>query len=344
MKPLLLLRHNLLRASLLASLAGLLTGCAALLTPTVTLPANQPAEIFLPLPARQVAIISRYDATQLPYKKDRKVEVYRDGARAAVASVARQLGAEATFQPLRHDTLLHAAAGRMPVLPPAEVQALCRRWNVQSLLALEYFDAYMNQDDVVKEKDSSGNTSKTASYSLVVQTQWTLYDAQGQLLNQSAVDESRPYEQRQVLSGLLAAGPAMAKAGEKVQELADLAGTDYAQRYLPAQIAFVRDYYAGAELKEAVAGFTHNDWQASVAPLTALAGSPDAKLASQAAYNLSVAYEALNDLNAALRWATEAAQKSPADNHTRRVQEVRQRQQTAAAFEAQRAAYEGTKP
>lgn len=326
---------------ILGGLGWLLAGCTALL-PTqyqpVAVTAQEPAEIFVMPAARQLAVINRFDAAQLTYTKEQKVEVFRAGAAEAVRAAVRQLQADSTFRLAPHDTLVHAAAGVAAPLPTATVQQLCRHWRARGLLALESFDASMRQDEVVKQEDSDGSTSKTAAYSLVVRTRWTLYDAQGKVLNQSTAEVARPYQQRAVLSGLLAAGPALAQAGAKVQELAGLAGTEYGQRYLPKQLTLERNYYTSRELETAAASLHRRDWVAAATPLKTLAASADAKLAAKAAYNLSVVYEAINDLDEALRWATQAEQKAPNDRHTRRVQELRQRQKATAEWETQRAA------
>jgi|GEM_PF-2411472 len=345
---LLTLRNTALTSSCGLALSGLLTGCAALLPaqfqPAITIRATEPAEIFLVPAARQVAVISRYDAAQLPYSKERKVEVMRAGAAQAVDAALRQLTAEPSFRATRHDTLVQAAAGEAPPLPAATVRALCRRWNVPSLLALEGFEASMRQDQVVKEKSSDGSTSKTAAYSVVVRTQWTLYDAQGQVLNHSGTEAARPYQQRTVMSGLLAAGPALAAAGDAVQELAQQAGTQYARRYTPTQLTLERDYYTSRGLEAATAALEQRDWPAALAPLQKLAATSDTKLASRAAYNLSVVYEALDNLEEALRWATKAEQQAPTDRHAHRVLALRQRQQAAAIWEAQQVATGAVEP
>lgn len=166
------LRNAALTGGCWLALGGLLTGCAALLSvqmqPAITITAHEPAEIFLLPTARQVAVISRYDAAQLPYSKERKVDVMRAGADQTMDAALRRLTAEPGFRATRYDTLVQATAGGASPLLVATVQALCRRWNVPSLLALESFEATMRQDEVVKKKDSDGSTSKTAAYSLVV--------------------------------------------------------------------------------------------------------------------------------------------------------------------------------
>lgn len=350
MKPLVPLRNVPRRWLLLSSLSGLLTGCLAALPVEyqqniVTFAADEPAEIFLAPAARQLAVMSRYDADQLPYTKERKTEVFRSGAVKALETVRHELTSEPTFRLVRPDTLVRATAGAAPPLPAAEVQALCRRWGAQSLLALEGFDATMRQDNVEKETSSGGTVTRTAFYSLVVRTHWGLYDAQGQGLNQSTVEVVRPYEKRPVGSGLLAVGPALANAGDRVHELAGLAATQYAQRYSPKRVILRRDYYAGRELQAAANYLQRSDWPAAAALLKPLTTGSDAKLASRAAYNLSVLHEATTDLAEALRWAIQAEQLAPGDKHARRVQALRLRQQTTAAWQAQQLSLtEGIKP
>lgn len=164
------------------------------------------------------------------------------------------------------------------------------------------------------------------------------------MLNHSGTEAARPYQQRPVVSGLLAAGPALAAAGDAVQELARQAGTQYARRYIPTELTLERTYYTGQGLEAATAALLQQDWPAALAPLQKLASNSDTKLASRASYNLSVVHEALDNLDEALRWATQAERQAPTDRHARRVQALRQRQQAAAIWDAQRKATEAAKP
>ena len=351
MKLLLALRKSAAgRWLALGGTGWLLAGCLAALpaeyqSNAVTFAAYEAAEIFLAPAARQVLVINRFDAGQLPYSKERKTEIFRAGAAEALATVVRELSFEPTFRLERRDTLVRATAKVAPPLPAAEVQALCRRGQAQSLLALEGFEATMRQDDVEKETSSDGTITRTAFYSLVVRTHWGLYDAQGKLLHQSKAEVAEPYDKRQVHSGLLALGPALANAGDRLHVLAGLAAAQYARRYTPKHISLRRDYYVGRELQAAADHLQQSDWLAAAALLKPLAAGPDAKLASQAAYNLSVAHEATSNLAEALHWAMQAEQLSPGDKHARRVQVVLQRQQAVAALQAQQPiATEGAKP
>ena len=340
----------------LGLLNGLLMGCLAASPmqnqqPVVSFVTKVPPQIILPPAVRQVALINRFEAARLRYTKKRKTEAFRAGAAEAVETVISRLAAEPSLQLMRHDTLVEGSAATAPPLAAAVVQLLCRQWHTSHLLALEGFDAVTRKEGIGWEKNSDGSGTKSVAYALVVRTRWTLYDAKGRILDQSKAEAARPYErtagsyEKQPVENIrLAFGPALATAGDAIRELAGSAGAQYARRYLPRDTIMHREYYAGGALTAAADRLQQHDWVGAAALLKDLAANPDALLASRAAHNLSVVYEATADLAEALRWAAQAQAKAPGDLPVRRVQVLLERQQATTKGQAQRPTLENTPP
>ena len=306
--------------------------------PVVSFVTSVPAEIVLPPAARQIALLNRYEASQVRFAGKRKTEALRAGAAEAVEAVARRLAAELTWQLARHDTLVAGAAA--PPLAAAAVQALCQRCPTPHLLALEGFEAATRKAGTEWEIHGRGTVSKTVAYDLVVRTRWTLYDAQGRVLHRSTAETARPYDNQSGDALQITIAKGVAGAGDAIREMAGFTGEQYARRYLPRDTTLQREYYAGGDLAAAGVQVQQHDWVGAVALLKGLAGSPDALVASQAAHNLSVVYEATGDLDEALRWAGQAQAKDPGDPATRRVLVLQERQQAAIKRQAHRAAVE----
>lgn len=328
-------------------LNGLLTGRAAASPrqtrpPAVSFVARVPADVVLSPGARHLALLNRCDAPRARFAGQRKTDALRAGAAAAVDAVARRLAAELDWQLTRRDTL--AAGTVAPPLAAAAVQALCKRWHTPRLLALEGFEAATRKAGTDWELRGRGTVSRTVAYDLVVRTHWALYDAQGRVLHRATAETARPHDRQSGDDFQPTIAKGVAGAGDAIREMAGYTGEQYARRYLPRDTALVREYYAGGDLAAAGVRVQQHDWAGAAALLQGLAGSPDARVASQAAHNLSVVCEATGDLDEALRWAAHARATAPGDPAARRVLELQERQQAALKRQARRAAGENVSP
>ncbi|WP_205503325.1 DUF6340 family protein [Rufibacter psychrotolerans] len=275
-------------------------GCTSILY----LDREQPAVVQLPDSTLSLLLVQRYDASLLPYKKDRKIEVYRDGARQALDAVQHELSLDSGFQVVLADSSLFLKKSTEErLLNQQKVQQLCREYNTSLLLVLDTLDAYMEQTTVTRDKDEKGNVSKTAEYSLVVTAKWKLFNQEGKLLDEAFLTQSEPYSSRAVISGLFALGPAMANAGEAVNRNAASLGRQYAQRFYPTKLTIAKEYYHQKELAQAAEMIRLSEWEKASELLVPLASGKASAVTGKAAYNLAVINEIQGNLPEAKRWA-----------------------------------------
>lgn len=87
----------------------------------------------------------------------------------------------------------------------ATVDSLLQQYHAGILVVLQAYDAGFNQDEIVRNTNSSGGTEKTAFYSVFFTTNASIYQANNWY--SKTVQVSLPHSKRSVLSGLLARGP-----------------------------------------------------------------------------------------------------------------------------------------
>lgn len=169
------------------------------------------------------------------------------------------------------------------------------------LLVLEAFSIGTNSETEVEE-DEDGSTSRTANYYLIVTAGLSLYSNSGDLVNRSTVGRSELYKSRWALGGIALFDPSIYKAEKDIRYLAKFVAEDYINKFYPATETVQGKIYTGKELKEAADYCKDQHWDEAIELLKPLAVSPDPKISSKAAYNLSVAYEAIGNDRASELW------------------------------------------
>ncbi|MFD3000987.1 hypothetical protein ACFS7Z_11480 [Pontibacter toksunensis] len=167
----------------------------------------------------KVLIMSRFNPDQLPYKQEKKVEVYADGAIHALAGVVDAIDEDGNYTLVGTDTAGYTLVGSGADLTPAQVQEMYRQQPHHLLLTLDHFDTFLEQE-VVREKDEDGDITKTAHYTLFSKSDWTLYDSTGTIFDRATLSWNELYNSRGVISGLFAIGPAISNAGPVINNLA----------------------------------------------------------------------------------------------------------------------------
>jgi hypothetical protein len=150
----------------------------------------------------------------LPLSKNRE-EVVTETKRIYIDSLYQRLQKELPLtiildSLISPDDKLRAMQGDSIILA-----AIGRRHNAALVMVLtDYFGGF-NQDEVKKEKQSDGSTSKTAYYSVYFNTNWIIW--QDTAMRKKNVLASQPHSDRSVVSGLFARGPGY-KANRKAIE------------------------------------------------------------------------------------------------------------------------------
>ncbi|PKV75850.1 DUF6340 family protein [Pontibacter ramchanderi] len=256
----------------------------------------------------KVLVVNRYDpSVQASNKNSNVAEVLREGAYQAAGGVMGAVYNDSTFVLINSEQAVTLAPSSSQ-LSKSEVQDLYIQYRPHLILSLDKFDTrFGKQVDTYEDED--GYKTKTANFDLVVASTWSLYDSTGVVLDQATIEKTEYYDSRTVVSGLLAIGPAMGKAGPVVNQLAVETGYSYWDRFYPQPLLLVRQIYTGKPFQDLNLMLLMGEFQQAINKLQPLAQDLSTKTGIRAAHNLAIAYEAAGDYEQATYWARQAQGK-----------------------------------
>jgi hypothetical protein len=297
--------RKLLRSVLLSSLLAFqLVGCTSL----ISIETTQPPAVSVAPSQWKVLVVNRYDAAaQASNKNENVTAVLRDGAYQAAGGVMGAIYNDSTFVLVNPDQAISLPASTER-LNGEEVGALFKQYGPHLILTLDKFKTGFGKV-MDSYEDEDGFKTKIANYDLVVASTWSLYDSTGMLLDQATVEQQEFYDSRTVVSGLLAFGPAMGKAGPVVNRLAVETGYSYWDRFYPQPTLLVRQIHMASPLQGAHIMLLMGQFQQAITTLQPLAQDLSSKTGIKAAHNLAIAYEAAGDYEQATYWARQAESK-----------------------------------
>jgi hypothetical protein len=299
MKP-----SKLLLPFLWSMLAFQLSSC----TTIVTVESVRPPVVQVQPDQWKVLVVNRFDAASQTADKNGNVqEVLRAGAYQAAGGAMGAVFNDSTFVLINPDQAIPLPASTNR-LSQQQAAALYTQYRAHLILTLDKFDARLGKE-VSTYEDEDGFRSKTADYDLIVSSTFTLYDSVGTLLDQATVRQQELYDSRAVVSGLLAIGPAMGKAGPTINRLAVETGYSYWDRFYPQPQLLVRQVHMANTLNNATMQLLSGQFQQAIGTLLPLAQDPNNKRNAKAAHNLAIAYEATGDYEQANYWARQAQSK-----------------------------------
>lgn len=295
---------KLFAAPLWAVLAFQLSSCATM----ITMETVRPPVVRVSPDQWKVLVVNRYDAAaQASNKNENVIAVLRDGAYQAAGGAMGAIYNDSTFVLVNPDQAISLPASTER-LNGEEVDALFKQYGPHLILSLDKFKTGFGRE-VNSYEDEYGDKTKIANFDLVVASTWSLYDSTGALLDQATVEQQEFYDSRTVVSGLLAIGPAMGKAGPVVNRLAVETGYSYWDRFYPQPTLLVRQVHMASPLQQAHIMLLLGQFQQAIATLQPLAQDLSSKTGRKAAHNLAIAYEAAGDYQQATYWARQAESK-----------------------------------
>ncbi|GHA61167.1 DUF6340 family protein [Pontibacter akesuensis] len=269
----------------------------------------KPPEVAVTNAQWKVVAVNRYNPSLLTFNQEKKIAVFANGANEAFRGAVAAIMKDETFVLVHSDTSTYRAQAEQEQLTAGQVQEIYRQHPHHLLLSMDYFNTFFDQE-TVREEDEDGDVTKTAHYTLITRSYWTLYDSTGTVLDKITLSEEAPYQSRSVLSGLLAIGPSMGNAGPEVNGLAWNSGLRYWSRLSPQTVTYVRPYYSTKNLQYAAFKMATSDWASAISLLQPIADGEHKKDAARAAYNLAVVYEAMGNKEQAKHWARQAKQRN----------------------------------
>lgn len=250
----------------------------------------------------EVVAINRFNPKLLPQDDQRVVEVMTLGAREAFQGAVDAILDDSTFLLVHADTAAYQSAKKDEKLSQEQLKEIRLRHPYHLLLALNHFEVYME----LAQGDAGGGYDVFPYTRLYAQARWSLYDENGKELDEIAIEANDVLQ-----SGVsfLGATPSINKAAPAIYKLAWYAGYDYWARLYPQPDTYTRPYYNNKKLREATASMVMQDWELAIEQLEPIARSEE-RIATKAAYNLAIVYEALSMFNEAKYWARKAAEKN----------------------------------
>ncbi|WP_426581817.1 DUF6340 family protein [Mucilaginibacter sp. R-33] len=256
----------------------------------ITVPVNYAPKLELGHNETKIVVVNRFTVDSVANKNKRKRAVLKGGAYSAIETVAKQLD----MLPRIQTTVLADSVNLIADTTP--IKTLAEKYNANYVLTLDSLSA----DIPVELVDTM------EVYTTVVNTRFTLYESNGKyfkVLRGKAKDfhsESRYYG---IIAALLV-HPTVKGNGAAISQSAGNAAIDAIKDYLPSTLTNQRQLYADNDsLKVAINHMTAKRYNEAFKILNPIIDGPDLKLASHAAYNLAVLYEAQGDIEEALKAA-----------------------------------------
>ncbi|MDQ7949075.1 MAG: DUF6340 family protein [Pedobacter sp.] len=279
----------------------------------VPLTAQRSPAISFPEPTTRILVINRFDPKKVDFilRKEKKKEVYGRGIQAEIGQLLNEMESLKGIELIKQSDSLTMARNLKSeldstVLTVGEIRHLATKFGADYILALEDYDASFVQDEVVRSKNSDGTVKKVAKYSLAISSSWVLYDQDGKSFKELKGNVSKYHSEREVLSALLAIGPALGSNTKMVQEVSVQAAKQVAGYFKSQMITMNRPLYTDKPLKASANAIKNGNFDAAQQELEDLSKDTDAVLSSKAYYNLAI----LADLKGNRKMAIDLAEMS----------------------------------
>lgn len=264
----------------------------------ISVPVNYAPKLELGRYDIKVILVNRFTVDSLDIKNKRKRDVLKGGVYSAIAMAAKQLD----MLPRIKTTILADSVSLTADTTP--VKKLAEKYNANYVLTLDSLRA-----DIPMTLEDS-----TEIYHTVVNTKFTLYESNGnyfKVLRGKANDFHSESHYYGIFAALLV-HPTIKGNGPAISQSAGNAAIDAIKDYLPSTLTNQRQVYADNDsLKAAISHIAAKRYNEAFKILNPIIDGPDLKLASHAAYDLAVLYEAQGDIEEALKAAKLSNEKQP---------------------------------
>jgi len=299
-----------------------LAGCKT----TVSYTGLRPADVNLPSNVKSVLLLNRYK----PTKQNRWLNIVeglftgeilfadKRGVEQTLAGLQSRLQSGPKFTVSIANEIFEGTGTGMfpPPLQMADIDRLCKTYNVDAVIALEAFDSDINITAEPRQRKRTVNGKEVienfflASENVRINVGWRIYNgAGGAVIDQHQMYSSEVFTHEGNTAeiarrGLLFPADAIMRTGYS-------AGDGYGVRIAPSWVRYVREIYGRAapvsNMKVAKRMAVRGDWQQAADLWQKLANSARPKVAKRAMYNRAVAAEMLGKYDDALEWARKAA-------------------------------------
>ena len=168
-------------------------------------------------------------------------------------------------------------------------------------ISLTSFDVFFEQTHVDVTKESNGNKSREAYYDIVSDISYSLYD-KASLIKRRDLHQQRYHSSRNVVSGLLAAGPNVVSKREDAYRMTMQIWQEYLNYFFPGEKRLSRAVFTGKGFETVGQAISKNDYEAGLIESMRLIDDPDKTKAAKANYNCAVFMERKGQQDAARKY------------------------------------------
>jgi len=230
----------------------------------------------------------------------RKLKSLQAGAISAAKYAGVQLGR------LPHVKVINIVDSTLSITSTDSIKILATKYQSDYVLALNDFGA----DIAITAIDNA-----SAYYGSKVEVDFTLYISENGLSKKLKGIANAPQPQNLYLGFMasLVIRPTVGNSKGSIISSAEEATQIALQDYLPYTETYIRPVYNNKPLQPAVSEIFANHFDKAYSLLAPLLKDADPKLASKAAYNLAVVYEAQGDIDIAIDMAQQSLDKDKND-------------------------------
>lgn len=250
---------------------------------------------FSPKPTR-VLVAPLYRVEDLKIARDKKEDLVQECLDTLLAGMQSSAGLRNLAYELVRDTNPFRINGYPG--DPKSIMQLLEMHQSDLLIAIDGFRPYIMQGDVNVSESYSGSKSKTADYFIVVDGKLSIFNRDS-MLHEFPFRLSRFLKSRQVVSGLLAAGPSLVNNRESALALSMSMGVDLVEMLQPGKAQVSARLYTMKDLRELNRYIQQEDWASARAAVNILMESGERKVKGRAYYMSALLHQRESDYDAA---------------------------------------------
>ena len=160
-------------------------------------------------------------------------------------------------------------------------------------IAVSNFDVSFEQTRIDVTKDNSGSKSRQAYYDIVADISYSFY-AQGSLIKQRDLHQSRFHSSRSVASGLLAAGPNVVVQKDDAYRIIIESWQEYLNYFFPGEKMRNRPVFINKGFEAVGQALSKQDYETALTESLRFIDDPDKTKAARSCYNCAVFFERKN--------------------------------------------------
>lgn len=278
---------------------ALLSLCACDQMKYLTVPVDYNPKLAFKPDTTTILIVNQTDLNARGFT-GKKLKSLKAGAFTATKYAGIQLGQ------LQHVKIINLVDSALFNTNADSIKTLATKYHSDYILALNNFSADISM---------SALDNASAYYSSSVEVDFTLYIGENGLSKKLRGISNAPQPQNLYLGFVasLVIRPTVGNSKGSIVSSAEEATQMALQEYLPYTETYVRPVYNNKPLQPAVAEIFANHFDKAYTLLEPFLKNADPVLASKAAYNLAVVYEAQGDVDIAIEMAQQSLDKNKND-------------------------------